>query len=85
MDTPTSTNRRIRSKKHAPTPKMLERKKSLFTKTRSPENSPKSDDSDLGILSPLYLSESSGDGKSFGRHFSDVEVEILKYNVNVLL
>lgn len=60
METPKSISKQAsRPKKYDATPKLHERKKSLFTKTRSPQNSPKSDDSDLGLLSPIYLSSDS--------------------------
>lgn len=65
METPKSSGKRIRAKKYAPTPKMSDRKKALFTTSsdqhkRTPTITTLSeiDDEDLGIMSPLQFSSS---------------------------
>lgn len=76
METPKSNSRRINPRKYVPTPKMSERKKSLF-RTRSAERSPSlslrdesDNDSDLGVMSPLDCSSNSSVYDSDGKLIS---------------
>lgn len=64
METPKTSSKWEKPRKHVPTPKMSDRKKSLFTSVRDRSSTNIDDlDDDLGIISPIMISPASSDGE----------------------